>query len=83
MNSAGLNVAACMDRQWSKPRLNDACRGIDGYVKNLAARKRFEVAHFLLDGPHLINRGVNPLRSHGFENFNDASGVLRRGSPDL
>jgi hypothetical protein len=62
---------------------HDAGGGIDRYVKDLARRKGFEVSGLLFNSPHLIDRGVDPLRSHNFENLNDASSVRRHGFPHL
>jgi hypothetical protein len=60
---------------------DDAGGGIERYVKDLARRKGFEVAVLVFNSPHLIDRGVDPLRGHSFENLDDASSVRRHGFP--
>jgi hypothetical protein len=53
----------------------DVYGAIDGHVKNLAVRKRFEIAGLLFDSPCPINRGVNPLCNYGLEDLNYARSI--------
>ncbi len=62
-------------------KTNDALDSIDSYVDGLARGERLQVAPLFLDGPRLINGGMDSLGRDRLKHGGNSAGIRRGGSP--